>query len=73
MPSKADIIDGIPVTLKEGIMYSFHGTGSYGSLNKETPIKLGTYADKKATWIKSDAQDTWLNSFRDTLVPRSRK
>jgi hypothetical protein len=68
MPSKADIIDGIPVTLKDGIIYSFSQAGS-----GIPQIKLGTYKDKVATWIKSEAQDSWLSSFRENLVPRSRK
>jgi hypothetical protein len=68
MPSKADSIDGIPVTLKDGIIYSFSQAGS-----GVPQIKLGTYKDKVATWIKSEQQDTWLTTFRDTLIPRSRK
>lgn len=68
MPSKADIIDGIPVSLKDGNIYSFSQVGS-----GIPQIKLGTYKDKVATWIKSEAQDTWLSSFRDSLIPRSRK
>lgn len=68
MPSKADSIDGIPVTLKDGIIYSFSQAGS-----GIPQIKLGTYKDKVATWTKSEEQDTWLTTFRDTLMPRSRK
>jgi len=68
MPSKADIIDGIPVTLKDGIIYSFSQAGS-----GIPQIKLGTYKDKVATWIKSEAQSTWLTNFRESLAPRSRK
>jgi hypothetical protein len=68
MPSKADIIDGIPVSLKDGIIYSFSQAGS-----GIPPIKLGTYKDKVATWIKSEAQDSWLTSFRESLTSRSRK
>jgi len=68
MPSKADSIDGIPVTLRDGIIYSFSQAGS-----NIPPIKLGTYKDKVATWINSEAQSTWLTSFRETLTARSRK
>ena len=68
MPSKADIIDGIPVSLKDGIIYSFSQAGS-----GIPQIKLGTYKDKVATWIKSEAQDSWLTSFRESLTSRSRK
>ena len=68
MPSKADTIDGIPVTLKDGVIYSFSQAGS-----SIPQIKLGTYKDKVATWIKSEQQDTWLTNFRESLVSRSRK
>lgn len=68
MPSKADSIDGIPVTLKDGIIYSFSQAGS-----GIPQIKLGTYKDKVATWIHSELQTTWLSSFRESLAPRSRK
>ena len=68
MPSKADIIDGIPVTLKDGIIYSFSQAGS-----GIPQIKLGTYKDKVATWIPSEPQSTWLTNFRESLAPRSRK
>jgi hypothetical protein len=68
MPSKADSIDGIPVILKDGIIYSFSQPGS-----GIPQIKLGTYENKVATWIKSEQQDTWLRTFRESLTPRSRK
>ena len=68
MPSKADSIDGIPVSLKDGTIYSFPQPGS-----GIPQIKLGTYKDKVATWIKSEEQDGWLTSFRESLISRSRK
>jgi hypothetical protein len=68
MPSKADTIDGIPVILKDGIIYSFSQAGS-----GVPQIKLGTYKDKVATWITSEAQESWLTTFRSSLTPRSRK
>ena len=48
MPSHgAEIIEGVPVLLKDGVMYAFQ----YGLVNPPT-IKLGTYVvtTKKATW-----------------------
>ena len=68
MPSHGlDIIDGIPVTLKDNIMYScVLGTS-------KTPIRLGTYVEKKAVWEPSDAMTQWLSSYREELVSRSRK
>jgi len=68
MPNKADIIDGIPVSLKDGIIYSFSQSGS-----GIPQIKLGTYKDKVATWINSEEQDKWLTSFRQSLTSKSRK
>uniref|UniRef100_A0A6C0ANC0 Uncharacterized protein n=1 Tax=viral metagenome TaxID=1070528 RepID=A0A6C0ANC0_9ZZZZ len=74
MPSHGvEIIDGIPVHLKDGNMLAFqHGS----SLNSEIqPIKLGTYdsTTKKATWSPSDAMTQWLENFRATMTGRSRK
>jgi hypothetical protein len=74
MPSHGvDIIDGIPVYLKDGNMTAFqHGS----SLNSEvSPIKLGTYdsTTKKATWSASDAMTQWLDTFRASMTGRSRK
>ena len=68
MPSHGlDIIDGIPVTLKDNIMYScVLGTS-------KTPIRLGTYVEKKAIWEPSDAMSQWLSSYREELVSRARK
>jgi hypothetical protein len=75
MPSHGvEIIDGIPVHLKDGNMLAFqHGS----SLNSDqlTPIKLGTYdaATKKASWSTSDQMTAWLENFRATMTGRSRK
>jgi hypothetical protein len=80
MPSHGvEIIDGIPVYLKDGNLLAFqHGS----SLNSDTaavsvaaPIKLGTYdsTTKKATWSPSDAMTEWLDNFRATMTGRSRK
>jgi len=78
MPSHGvEIIDGIPVHLKDGNMLAFqHGS----SLNSDAaavvaPIKLGTYdaTTKKATWSPSDQMIAWLENFRTTMTGRSRK
>jgi hypothetical protein len=69
MPSHGvEIIDGIPVILRESVMYSFQ-PGSSGS-----QIPLGTYdsATKKAAWSSSDLTE-WLSSYRESLASRSRK
>lgn len=68
MPSHgADIIDGIPVVLKDGVMYAFQSTGPQ--------IKLGTYnsAIKVASWTNSEALESWLSSYKTSLTARSRK
>jgi hypothetical protein len=65
MPSHGvEIIDGIPVILKEGQMYAFQ---------TQPPIKLGTYIDKKATWIPTEEVSSWLTSYQASMVSRSRK
>jgi hypothetical protein len=75
MPSHGvEIIDGIPVHLKDGNMFAFQHGGSLNS-DQATSIKLGTYdtATKKATWLPSDAMGQWLENFRTTITGRSRK
>lgn len=72
MPSHGvEIIDGIPVILRESVMYSFHPASS-GTTG--TQISLGTYdsATKKASWSPSDLT-AWLSSYRESLASRSRK
>ena len=70
MPSHGvDIIDGIPVTLKSGAMFAFQPGSS-------TSFQLGTYdsTQKKASWsLDTSAMTGWLESYRESLVPRSRK
>ena len=77
MPSHGiEIIDGIPVHLKDGNMLAFqHGSSLNSDAAATVPIKLGTYdaTAKKATWAPSDAMGQWLDSFRATLAGRSRK
>jgi len=70
MPSHGvDIIDGIPVYLKGANMFAFRP----GQTTSQPDLKLGTYdaATKRATWLQPPA--TWLNTFRESLAPRSRK
>jgi hypothetical protein len=65
MPSHGvELIDGIPVILKEGQMYAFQ---------TQPPIKLGTYIDKKVTWIPTEGMSAWLSSYQASMVSRSRK
>ena len=69
MPSHGvDIIDGIPVILKGSSMFAFQPAPGQ-TLN----LQLGTYdeAQKKATWTGDMA--AWLQSYKEGLVPRSRK
>ena len=73
MPSHGvEIIDGIPVYLKGANMFAFRPEQTAATATI-TDLKLGTYdaAMKKATWIQPP--DTWLNAFRESLAPRSRK
>ena len=69
MPSHGvDIIDGLPVILRDSVMYAFQA----GVTAAE--ISLGTYdaTSKKATWSSSDLSN-WLATYRETLASRSRK
>jgi len=70
MPSHGvEIIEGIPVLLRDGGMYAFqHGVANPPS------IRLGSYnaATKKATW-EATALPQWLATYKTNLVARSRK
>jgi hypothetical protein len=69
MPSHgAEIIDGIPVILRDSVMYAFQ-------LGVAPTIKLGTYdpATKTASWAMSDDIAAWLTSYKEGLISRSRK
>ena len=63
-----DIIDGIPVLLKGGVMYAFQPS------IQTQEIRLGTYDNetKKAIWEPTLLQTTWLETFRTGMAPRSR-
>ena len=70
MPSHGvDIIDGIPVILKDGIMTAFQPGLTV------PPIRLGTYdsATKIAKWESVDGMNPWLETYRQNMVARSRK
>ena len=71
MPSHGvEIIEGIPVTLKDGVMYAFQ----FATPPLVTPIILGTCSPtKRVIWEHRDSEATWLSSFRATLVAKSRK
>jgi len=69
MPSHGvDIIDGIPVLLKDGLMYAFQP-------GQSPTIKLGSYsaATKKAVWDLKEDVKAWLTTYKESLVARSRK
>ena len=65
-----EIIDGIPVHLKDGKMFAFQPGNTLTH-----QINLGTYdsSTKKAAWLPLDSMNTWLNEFRSSLSGRSRK
>ena len=67
-----DIVDGIPVYLKSGLIYAFQP--EIPGAPKDA-ICLGKYnpETKKATWETSVATDSWLETFRASQIPRSRK
>jgi hypothetical protein len=71
MPSHGvEIIDGIPVILRDGVMWAFQP-----DVPGAPTIKLGTYASstKKAIWESSDSMGEWLKSHKNALASRSRK
>jgi len=65
-----EIIDGIPVILKDGEMYAFQP-----GVTTVPAICLGTYSSvtKTATWAVTEPMTAWMSSYRETLVARSRK
>ncbi len=72
MPSNGvEIIDGIPVILRDSVMYSFQP----GSTSPNTQVTLGTYdsVTKKAYWSTTDDHSNWLNMYRENISSRSRK
>jgi len=71
MPSHGvEIIDGIPVVLKDNVMYAFQHQAP-----SPTQIRLGSYnpLTKKATWDAPDALNAWVESYQASLGSRSRK
>jgi len=70
MPSHGvEIIEGIPVTLKDGVMFAFKI-----ETPTSTPLVLGTCSPtKRVIWEHRDSEATWLSTFRATLVAKSRK
>ena len=67
-----DTIDGIPVYLKSGVMYAFQPEILDAA---KDGIRVGTYnpETKKAAWEISVTTDSWLETFRASQIPRSRK
>ena len=71
MPSHGtEIIDGIPVILKDGVMFAFQHACETGA-----PIRLGAYdvATKKTNWDMKDDTANWLAKYKEALLARSRK
>jgi hypothetical protein len=66
-----ELIDGIPVILKDGQMYAFQPNAPTGA----TKIKLGEYnsTTRTAVWHQTDEIKKWLDDYQLNLVPRSRK
>ena len=73
MPSHGvDIIDGIPVILRDGVMFAYQPGSTQTPV--PSPIRLGTY-DKKtkiAIWEDSPSLITWKESYVASLVPKTR-
>ena len=65
-----ELIDGIPVLLKENEIFAFQPGSS-----QSKKIKLGHYdaTTKKATWDNTEDMKKWVEEFQAGLVPRSRK
>ena len=70
MPSYGtETIDGIPVIVREGILYAFQP-----GMRESPLIRIGTYtASTKKAVCESKELNTWLTSYKSTLVARSRK
>ncbi len=76
MPSyDIEEIDGIPVTLRDGVMFAFLPPISSTSTSTQTPVRLGTYDEKqkKATWEMTPELEAWKTAYRAALAPRARQ
>lgn len=81
MPSyDIEMIDGIPVVLRDGVMFAFvppTGPPSTGGAPNapQTPIRLGTYdvKAKKATWEITPQVLAWKNAFAAAIASRARQ
>lgn len=81
MPSyDIEIIDGIPVVLRDGVMFAFiPPTGPPSATGAPTvpssPVRLGTYdtKTKKATWEITPQALAWKNAYAAALAPRARQ
>ena len=81
MPSyDIETIDGIPVVLRDGVMYAFipptaPPASSGAPVAPQSPVRLGTYDSKakKATWEMTPQVLAWKNAFAAALAPRARQ
>jgi hypothetical protein len=80
MPSyDIETIDGIPVVLRDGVMFAFiPPTGAPSAATPaapQTPIRLGTYdaKTKKATWEMTPQVLAWKNAFASAIASRARQ
>jgi hypothetical protein len=79
MPSHdIETIDGIPVVVRDGVMFAFippSGPPSATPAAPQAPVRLGTYdaKTKKATWEMTPAVLAWKNAFAAALAPRARQ
>ena len=81
MPSyDIEMIDGIPVVLRDGVMFAFipptappSATGAPNA--PQSPVRLGTYdsKNKKATWEITPQVLAWKNAFAAAMAPRARQ
>ena len=81
MPSyDIETIDGIPVVVRDGVMYAFippsAPPSSNGTANvPQSPVRLGTYdaKAKKANWEITPQVLAWKNAYAAALAPRARQ
>ena len=79
MPSyDIETIDGIPVVLRDGVMFAFMPPAPGTDATKQTPqtpVRLGTFdmKTKIATWEMTPQVEAWKTNYATNMAPRGRQ
>ena len=65
-----EIVEGIPVYMKDGILYAFQ----IENLVYKSSLKLGSVNTKnKIDWCSKEDLAPWLETYRQSLTSKTRK